>query len=132
MFCFGVDIGGSSVKLGLFDSEGVLIDKAEFPSRKEEAGGYIIGDLCEKINELLIRRRLLNKDIIGIGVGVPGAVRENGVVDGCVNLGWGQVRPAEEIFKRLNIKAVCLNDANAAALGELWKGAAESLEALFL
>lgn len=124
--CFGVDIGGTTVKLGMFDEEGVLKFQCEIPTRKEENGKLIIPDICAKITEILATNDLKKSDIIGVGLGIPGAVLDDGTVLKCVNLGWDVFNVSDkfkEIFGEVNVK--CGNDANVAALGEMFKGSGE-------
>ncbi len=87
--CFGVDIGGTTVKLGLFQVEGSLLDKWEIPTRKEEDGKYILEDVATSLEEKLKEKEIEKDSIIGIGIGVPGPVLPDGTVLKCVNLGWG-------------------------------------------
>ena len=123
-YALGVDIGGTSVKLGLFSSEGVLLEKWEILTRTEEAGAHILPDIAHSIEGKLLERGIPHGDVAGIGIGVPGPVDGNSTVRGCVNLGWGNVRVPEEMGKLLpgipNVAAG--NDANVAALGELRHG----------
>ena len=123
MICFGVDIGGTTVKLGVFDENGNLHEKWEIPTRKEEEGKYIIPDICKSMDEYIIKEGISIDDVKGIGIGVPGPVTKEGVVLNCINLGWG-VFNVEEAFKEAfhNIPAKAGNDATVAALGEYWKG----------
>lgn len=124
--CFGVDIGGTTVKIGMFDEEGTLKYQCEIPTRKEENGKLIIPDICAKLTEILTTNEISKSDIIGVGLGIPGAVADDGTVLKCVNLGWGIFNVGErfkEIFGEINVK--CGNDANVAALGEMFKGSGE-------
>lgn len=124
--CFGVDIGGTTVKLGMFDENGVLTYQCEIPTRKEESGKLIIPDICAKITEILTREELTKNDIIGVGLGIPGAVADDGTVLKCVNLGWDVFNVGDK-FKEIfgDVKVKCGNDANVAALGEMFKGSGE-------
>lgn len=70
---FGIDIGGTTIKCGLFYEDGTLIEKCEIPTRKEESGSHIIEDICERINLICSDRNISKEDIIGIGMGVPGS-----------------------------------------------------------
>lgn len=124
MKCIGVDIGGTSVKIGLFEVSGELLDKWEVQTRKEDGGRYILPDVAASI-----RRRMAEKDIdlkteiVGVGLGVPGPVLPDGYVEVCVNLGWHKLYPQEELSNLLDgIKVRSGNDANVAALGEMWQG----------
>lgn len=124
--CFGVDIGGTTVKLGMFTEDGTLEYQCEIPTRKDNGGSLIIPDICAKITEILTVNSLTKADVMGVGLGVPGAVTEDGIVLKCVNLGWDIFKVADkfkEIFGEVNVK--CANDANVAALGEMFKGSGE-------
>ena len=121
-YIFGVDLGGTTVKIGLFENE-ELLDKWEIPTRTEENGKYILGDIADSILLQMQKRGISPDEIRGVGIDVPGAVLEDGTVNRCVNLGWGVVRAHEELNRLLNgIPVEVANDANAAALGEMWKG----------
>lgn len=121
--CIGVDIGGTSVKLGLFTAAGELLDKWEVPTRKEEGGKYILPDVAASIKAMLADKGIDKNDIAGVGMGVPGPVLPNGYVEVCVNLGWRDLNPQKELSALLDgIPVVSGNDANVAALGEMWQG----------
>lgn len=121
-YCFGVDVGGTTVKLGFFDEEGKLMDKWEITTRKEENGKYILSDVAFSIEEKMKEHGVIKSDIIGIGIGVPGPVMADGTVNQCVNLGWGTFNVANELQSLLHIPVRVGNDANVAALGEAWQG----------
>ena len=92
MICFGVDIGGTTVKLGMFNEAGELLEKWEIPTRKENAGANIVFDICTSMDKHLDAAGYKVEDVKGVGVGVPGPVMKDGTVNGCVNLGWGVCR----------------------------------------
>lgn len=122
-YCFGVDIGGTTVKIGLFSTKGELLDKWEIVTRKDEGGSLILSDVAKAIEDKLIELKVSKDDVSGIGLGVPGPITEDGRVLKCVNLGWGIFNVAEEVTKLTGIENVKVgNDANVAALGEMWKG----------
>lgn len=134
-YVFGVDIGGTSVKIGLFEESGTLLEKWEIPTRKEENGAYILSDIGSSIGEQMEKRAITKDDIIGVGVGSPGIVDKKGIVHAAVNLGWnqGSVDIPQQLGKMLG--GVCVkaeNDANAAAYGEMWKGAGAGSENLVM
>ena len=122
--CIGVDVGGTSVKLGLFEVTGELLKKWEIPTRKEEQGKYIIGDIADSIlHQVLAQENISFNEIEGVGMGVPGPVMPDGHVEVCVNLGWKDKYPAQELSELLEgLPVKCGNDANVAALGEMWQG----------
>lgn len=133
MYCAGVDIGGTTVKLGFFTVEGDLIDKWEIPTRKENNGGYILGDVAASILEKLEKHQIEKEQLVGIGVGVPGPITEDGTVLKCVNLGWGVFNVAEEFSRLTGISKIKVgNDANVAALGEMWKGGGKGFHSLVM
>ena len=121
--CFGVDIGGPTVKMGLFTVDGKVTDKWEIPTRKEENGKYILEDIAKSVKERMQRDTLTLEDIAGLGIGVPGPVKEDGTVLKCANLGWGVFNVADTVRELTGIENVKVgNDANVAALGEMWQG----------
>ena len=121
-FVFGVDIGGTTVKIGLFSIEGELLDKWEITTRTDEGGAYILSDIAESVKTKMQEKDITSDDVKGVGMGVPGPVKEDGTVIKCVNLGWGIFNAAEELSKLLGLPVKAGNDANMAALGEMWQG----------
>ena len=122
--CFGVDVGGTTVKIGCFDQEGHILSKWEIPTRKEEKGKYVLPDVAASLKNYIEKEHIAMGDIRGIGIGVPGPVLRNGTVERCVNLGWGHTDMKgilRQYFPGIDIEAG--NDANVAALGEVWRGA---------
>ena len=121
-YVFGVDIGGTTVKLGFFDTEGTILEKWEIPTRKDLGGKYILPDIAESITNLLMEKGIEKKDVAGVGVGVPGPVDADGVVFKAVNLGWDIFSVSNTLSELINLPVKAGNDANVAALGEMWKG----------
>ena len=122
-YAFGVDIGGTTVKIGFFSSEGKFIEHWEIPTRKENGGELILPDIALSITKKLAEHGLTTDDLEGVGVGVPGPVVGGGIVNKCVNLGWGVVDVREKLSLLLNgVPVEVTNDANVAALGEQWNG----------
>lgn len=119
-YVFGVDIGGTTVKLGLFDVEGNVLDKWEIPTRTQDNGTNILPDVADSIREKM--QQMDYDTVIGVGVGVPGPVDNDGVVHRAVNLGWGTFSVKETLEGLLNLPVMAGNDANVAALGEMWMG----------
>lgn len=121
--CFGIDLGGTTVKLGLFEENGTVLEKWEIPTRTEENGKYILGDIAKAVLDKMAEKGLSKDDIIGAGIGIPGPVMPDGHVSACVNLGWKNVNPGKEMSEMLGgIPVYGGNDANVAALGEQWQG----------
>ena len=121
-YVFGVDIGGTTVKLGLFTVAGELLEKWEITTRTDEGGKYILGDIAETLQNKMAERKLSKEQVAGIGMGVPGPVKEDGTVLRCVNLGWGIFNVSDELNKIIGLPVKVGNDANMAALGEMWQG----------
>ncbi|MDR1764657.1 MAG: ROK family protein [Lachnospiraceae bacterium] len=121
--CLGLDVGGTSVKIGLFTVDGALLDKWEVPTRTQENGKYILADVADSIKARFAQSGRAMSDLVGCGIGVPGPVMPDGYVEVCVNLGWKDAYPAKELSDLLDgVPVRCNNDANVAALGELWQG----------
>ena len=112
-YVFGVDIGGTTVKIGLFSIEGELLDKWEITTRTDEGGAYILSDIAASIKAKLTEKSIDDSDVTGIGMGVPGPVREDGTVIKCVNLGWGIFNAAEELSGMIGLPVKVGNDAKA-------------------
>ena len=119
---FGVDLGGTTVKLAFLDAQGVILDKWEIPTVTAEGGKHILPDIAKAVNSYIEEKKLPREKIMGLGIGVPGPVRPDGSVNGCVNLGWGQVQVEKQLAEATGLKVKAGNDATVAALGECWKG----------
>ena len=118
-YIYGVDIGGTTVKMGLFSAEGEMLEKWEIVTRKENEGQNILPDVAASIQEKNAEKQIEKADILGIGIGVPGPITADGRVLKCVNLGWGIFSVADKMRELTGIEKVCVgNDANVAALGE--------------
>ena len=122
-YCFGVDIGGTTVKLGLFTTEGEIVDKWEIKTRTENQGEAVLPDIAAALNEKLEEKQIPKDEVEGIGVGVPAPVDSEGVGQNTANLGWGYKEVKREMEELSGMKAEIGNDANVAALGEMWLGA---------
>ena len=122
-YIYGIDIGGTTVKMGLFDEKGDMLEKWEIVTRKENNGENILPDIVKSIKEKNTEKSIEKDDILGIGMGVPGPITEDGRVLKCANLGWGIFSVADEMSKLTGVEKVKVgNDANVAALGEQWRG----------
>ena len=119
---FGIDLGGTTVKIAWFDDTGNMLTKWEIPTRTQEGGKYILPDIAASIGEFIAREQVAREDILGIGIGVPGPVSHEGVVNKCINLGWGVFNISQELSKLTGLPVKAGNDATVAALGECWKG----------
>ena len=145
-YCFGIDIGGTTVKIGLFSISGEIIDKWEIKTHTENQGERILPDISESILNKLEEKKILKSDVNGIGIGVPAPVKADGIVKNTVNLGWKYKevkREMEELsgLPGMNKKAAeqlsglrteVGNDANVAALGEMWLGAGKGQQNMIM
>ena len=125
---FGVDIGGTTCKIGLFETNGNLLEDWEIPTRTENAGSFVLDDITAAIEGKMTERSLLKEEVQGIGVGVPGPVKSDGTVLKCVNLGWGVFNVAKTLEEKTGLFVKAGNDANVAALGEMWQGGGKGRE----
>jgi glucokinase len=115
---FGVDVGGTTVKIGLFDETGTLLARKEIATRTENEGAQILPDIARAVDSFGIAPVAR----MGIGIGVPGPVDDAGVVYRCVNLHWGVFDLREALGDLTQSEIRAGNDANLAALGEFWQG----------
>ena len=129
---FGIDLGGTTVKLAYFDEAGTMLDKWEIPTNTAENGKYILPDIAAAILKYMEEKNISKDDIIGAGIGVPGAVNSRGIVAGCDNLGWSHFNVKEALEPLLGMTVVAGNDATVAALGECWKGGGQGYKSMVL
>lgn len=122
-YCFGVDIGGTTVKMGLFTTEGDLLDKWEIKTRTENDGEAILPDIARSLQAKMEEKKIKELQMSGIGVGVPAPVGSDGIVKNTANLGWGYKEVKKELEELTGQRVKVGNDANVAALGEMWLGA---------
>lgn len=122
-YCFGVDVGGTSVKIGLFTVEGNILDKWEIKTRKENGGEAILPDIAASLAEKIKEKHIAPAEIKGIGIGIPAPVTGDGIVKNTANLGWGYKEVNRELRELTGLEVQAGNDANLAALGEMWLGA---------
>lgn len=131
-YCFGVDVGGTTVKLGLFNRGGDLLEKWEIPTVTADGGKEILPDVAKSILRKMDVREMNREDVEGIGIGAPGPIDSEGTVYGAVNLGWGTFSIRKKLQTLLNMPVKAGNDANVAALGEMWQGGARGYENVVL
>ena len=123
-YCFGIDVGGTTVKMGLFRIDGQVLDKWEIPTRTENGGKAILPDIAASVLAKLKEKGIDKEEVSGIGIGVPGPINAEGTVPHTANLGWGYKEVTKELQELTGLICKGGNDANVAALGEMWKGAA--------
>lgn len=129
---FGVDLGGTTVKIAYFDEQGTMLHKWEIPTVTANDGAQILPDIAAAVNGYLAQIGESKENIIGIGIGVPGPVDGKGVVNKCINLGWGVFNIQDALSELTGLPVRAGNDANMAALGESWKGGGQGCDNMVL
>jgi len=125
---FGIDLGGTTVKIAYFDENGTMLEKWEIPTVTADGGAQILPDIAQSIRAFIEAHTINETTILGLGIGVPGPVNAKGIVNKCINLGWGVFNIAEELTKLTGFPVKAGNDANVAALGEFWKGGGQGCD----
>ena len=129
---FGVDLGGTTTKIAYFDREGTLLHKWEIPTDTGNGGAAILPDIAASLKAFIRENRVDQAELLGIGIGVPGAVDDAGVVYGCDNIGWGTVAVKDTLSGLTGLPVAVGNDANVAALGESWMGGAKDFRSMVM
>ncbi|MGX7108254.1 ROK family glucokinase [Facklamia miroungae] len=128
-----IDLGGTSVKIAIVSQQGQIIEKWSLPTMSQQKGQLIVPTIIEAIISKLEERKERVEDYLGIGMGSPGTILKDGSVKGAYNLNWVNPHPVKAIFQQeINLPFVIINDANAAALGELWQGAGKGCSDLVM
>ncbi len=131
-YLIGIDIGGTSIKLGVFGKSQNLIHKWEIKTRTIQNGKYIIDDIKESIDEVIETLNIKKDEIVGAGVGIPGPIKEDGTVLGCANLGWPEFNVEQSLEQVLQLPVKVCNDANIALLGEMYAGCAVGYKSIIM
>ena len=131
-YVFGVDVGGTTAKIGLLTEAGEKVEFWEIPTRTENNGEFILSDVAEAIRAKMKERNIDDSDVVGAGIGVPGAVNVDGLCYQAVNLGWEKINVVNELHSKLKLPVKAGNDANVAALGEAWKGGGQGYQNMLL
>ena len=124
-FSIGVDLGGTNLRIAAVDEQGALMEKVTLGTRIALGCEYVINDMCDAIQRISGKYKNA-APLLGIGIGVPGIIdMQTGLVRESPNLpGWADYPAGTLIERRLKTVVVLENDANVAALGEKWLGAA--------
>jgi glucokinase len=124
-FSIGVDLGGTNLRIAAVDEQGKLVEKVTLGTKVSLGRDHVIGDMCDAIQRMSEKFRA-SAPLLGIGIGVPGIIDiETGLLRESPNLpGWANYPVRAEIERRLKTIVILENDANVAALGEKWLGAA--------
>ncbi|MGN0135580.1 ROK family glucokinase [Anaerotignum sp.] len=132
-YCFGIDIGGTTVKIGLVTETGRIAANWEIPTRKGSDPKGLLEDVKASLESCLREKKIPKEDILGIGMAAPGPVTADGVLHGAVNIGWGDVDLAAEAEGIIGISPVRIgNDARVAALGEAIYGAGAGAKSMLM
>ena len=131
-FGFGVDLGGTTVKIASFDGAGTLLHKWEIPTVTQNGGKQILPDIANAVFAYIREKGLSRDDLLGIGIGAPGCVTEDGTVHKCDNLGWGVFNLRQALESLTGCPVAAQNDANVAALGEFAKGSGAKYKSMVL
>lgn len=131
-YCFGVDVGGTTVKMGLLQADGTMVEKWEIPTHTENYGEKILSDIAGSLEEKREAHGIKTEKIIGVGIGVPAPVKPDGIVQNTANLGWGYREVKRELEEMTGFTVKVGNDANMAALGEMWMGAGKGQRDLIM
>lgn len=128
-YSIGVDLGGTNLRIAAVDQQGILLEKIVLDTRVTMGRDHVVSDMCKAIKGLAGKLPAAGS-LLGIGIGVPGIIdMESGMVRESPNLpDWGDYPARTEIEKRLGTRVILENDANSAALGEKWLGAAREFD----
>lgn len=118
----GIDVGGTTIKCGIFTGTGDLKNKWEIPTRTSDHGSHIVSDIAQTLQD---KYENMQEQAAGIGLGVAGPIDSKGYLENSVNLNWKNCYPAKQLEELVGIPVAAGNDANVAALGEQWRGAGE-------
>ena len=127
---FGVDLGGTTVKLAYFNEAGEMLHKWEIPTVRTGDGQQILPDIAAAIEGYITNNNIDRNDLIGIGIGVPGPVLPDGTVNKCINLGWGVFNIEKALSDLTGLPVKAGNDATVAALGECWMGGGRGFDTM--
>lgn len=131
-YIFAIDVGGTTVKLGIFNGDGSLLEKWEITTRIDQEGELIIPDIAASVLRKMTERHIDKDQVLGLGVAVPGPVMNNTTALECVNLGWNNKNVSKELGDLLDIQVFLGNDADLAALGEMWQGGGKGFNNIFM
>ena len=129
---FGVDLGGTTVKIAYFDENGTMLSKWEIPTDLKDQGKNILPDIAGSLLGYIKENNIPKDSLLGIGIGVPGPVSPEGIVNRCENLRWGVFNVNETLGELTGLPVRAGNDATVAALGECWKGGGQGCQNMIM
>ena len=131
-YAVGIDLGGTAVKIGLFSEDGSLLDKTEIVTRKSLGMDSVLDDTASCVRNLTEKHQITLSDCV-FGLGFPGLLEADGRIEASVDVNVYDYYPAVELSRRLECVPVTVeNDANTAALGEMWQGGGKGYYSLIL
>ena len=126
MYYIGVDLGGTTIKAGLLNSDYEIIKKVVIPTGAERSSEEVLRDMAMLCREIMQEHNLTEEDVHSIGIGSPGIASPiEGIIHYASNLNFNEVNVRNEIQKYINLPVYVENDANCAALAEAICGAAK-------
>jgi len=127
-FSIGVDLGGTNLRIAAVSADGQLLEKVTLGTKVALGRDHVINEMCDAIQRLSAKYKAEGR-LLGAGIGIPGIIdMQTGMLRKSANLpGWEDYPVRAEIERRLNARVVLENDANVAALGEQWLGAARGV-----
>lgn len=127
MNCYaGIDLGGTFIKCGIVDEKGNILVKDQIPTEKDRPYEEIAANMANLVKTLAARANISQNELKAVGIGAPGTIdSKNGVIVYSNNIDWKYVPLGPAISKNLDLPVFITNDANAAALGESFAGAAK-------
>ncbi|MED3647506.1 ROK family glucokinase [Halalkalibacterium halodurans] len=129
----GVDVGGTTIKMAFLTTAGEIVDKWEIPTNKQDGGALITTNIADALDKRLSGHHKSKSDLIGIGLGAPGFIEmDTGFIYHAVNIGWRDFPLKDKLEEETKLPVIVDNDANIAALGEMWKGAGDGAKNMLL
>jgi glucokinase len=131
-YSIGVDLGGTNLRVAAVGENGSMLEKVAEPISYDNGPEAVIATITDVIRAVI--SRIQNGSLYGVGIGVPGFINmETGTIIGSANLpGFEEFPVRDAIQQHLGTSIILENDANAAALGELWMGAGKNVKDLIL
>lgn len=127
----GVDLGGTTIKMAFITSYGEIVSKWEIPTNTEDGGIHITMDIAKSIDHKLNELNQEKEHLAAIGMGAPGFIEmETGFIYQAVNIGWKDFPLKDRLEVETGLPVTVDNDANIAALGEMWRGAGDGAKNL--
>lgn len=132
-YAVGIDLGGTNIKGGLIRRDGEVLSRKSIKTEAEGGAAHVIRRIASLVNDLVSESGVRKSGVVGVGVGSPGPLdTKAGIVHRSGNLRWKNVRLSEMLGPQVGLPVFLENDANAAAFGEAWVGAARNSQCTVL